>query len=75
MTARPVARRGVAGIGVYHMSDTLYETEIVHEAERFSSRVISDCHFAVQLNQHFIPGLLSYPVAIFLTCQQLDIAL
>ena len=28
-------------------------------------RVISDCHFAVQLN-HFIPGLLSYSVAVFL---------
>jgi hypothetical protein len=27
-------------------------------------RVISDCHFAVQLN-HFIPVLLSYSVAIF----------
>jgi hypothetical protein len=26
--------------------------------------VISACHFAVQLN-HFIPGFLSYPVAIF----------
>jgi hypothetical protein len=28
-------------------------------------RVISDCHFAVQLN-HFIPGFLSYSVAGFL---------
>jgi hypothetical protein len=28
-------------------------------------RVISDCHFAVQLN-HFIPGFLSYSVAVFL---------
>ena len=28
-------------------------------------RVISDCHFAVQLN-HFIPGFLSYSVPIFL---------
>ena len=27
-------------------------------------RVISDCHFAVQLN-HFIPGLLSYLVPVF----------
>jgi hypothetical protein len=27
-------------------------------------RVISDCHFAVQLN-HFIPGFLSYSVAVF----------
>jgi hypothetical protein len=30
-----------------------------------ATRVISDCHFAVQLN-HFIPGFLSYPVAVFL---------
>ena len=28
-------------------------------------RVISDCHFAVQLN-HFISGFLSYSVAVFL---------
>jgi hypothetical protein len=28
-------------------------------------RVISDCHFAVQLN-HFIPGFLSYSVAVIL---------
>jgi hypothetical protein len=27
-------------------------------------RVISDCHFAVQLN-HFIPGVLSYLVPVF----------
>jgi hypothetical protein len=32
---------------------------------RGASRVISDCHFSVQLN-HFIPGLLSYSVAVFL---------
>jgi hypothetical protein len=30
-----------------------------------TSRVTSDCHFAVQLN-HFIPALLSYSVAAFL---------
>ena len=30
-----------------------------------AARVISDCHFAVQLN-HFIPILLSCSVAIFL---------
>jgi hypothetical protein len=30
-----------------------------------SRRVISDCHFAVQLN-HFIPGFLSYSVPVFL---------
>jgi hypothetical protein len=28
-------------------------------------RVISDCHFALQLN-HFIPVLLSYSVAVLL---------
>ena len=28
-------------------------------------RVISDCHFSVQLN-HFIPVFLSYSVAVFL---------
>ena len=28
-------------------------------------RVISDCHFSVHLN-HFIPGFLSYSVAVFL---------
>jgi hypothetical protein len=28
-------------------------------------RVISDCHFAVQLG-HFIPDFLSYSVAVFL---------
>ena len=32
---------------------------------RGAARVISDCHFAVQLN-HFIPGFLSYSVAVFL---------
>ena len=30
-----------------------------------AARVISDCHFAVQLNR-FIPGFLSYSVAVFL---------
>jgi hypothetical protein len=29
------------------------------------NRVISDCHFTVQLN-HFIPGFQSYSVALFL---------
>ena len=29
------------------------------------ARVISDCHFSVQLN-HFIPGFLSYSVPVFL---------
>ena len=29
-----------------------------------ANRVISDCHFPVQLN-HFIPGFLSYSVAVF----------
>jgi hypothetical protein len=34
-------------------------------ASRFGlPRGISDCHFAVQLN-HFIPGFLSYSVAVF----------
>ena len=28
-------------------------------------RVISDCHFSVQLN-HFIPGFLSYSVPAFM---------
>jgi hypothetical protein len=32
------------------------------------SRVISDCHFSVQLN-HFMPVFLSYSVAVFLKCQ------
>ena len=32
---------------------------------RGEHRVISDCHFAVQLN-HFIPGFLPYSVAVFL---------
>jgi hypothetical protein len=31
---------------------------------RAGLRVISDCHFAVQLN-HFIPGFLSYSVPVF----------
>jgi len=31
-------------------------------------RVISDCHFGVQLN-HFIPGLLLYSVTVFLKWQ------
>jgi hypothetical protein len=30
-----------------------------------AARVISDCHFAVQL-RHFIPGFLSYSVTVFL---------
>ena len=34
-------------------------------ADPEDDRVISDCHFAVQLN-HFIPGFLSYSVAVFL---------
>ena len=29
------------------------------------ARVISDCHFSVQLN-HFIPVFVSYSVAVFL---------
>ena len=32
---------------------------------RRSNRVTPDCHFAVQLN-HFIPGFLSYLVAVFI---------
>ena len=32
---------------------------------RGSCRVISDCHFSVQLN-HFMPGFLSYSVPVFL---------
>ena len=32
---------------------------------RGEARVISDCHFSVQLN-HFIPGFLSYSVPVFL---------
>ena len=36
-------------------------------------RVMLDCHFAVQLSS-FIPGFLSYPVAVFLKCQS-DITL
>ena len=32
--------------------------------DRGEARVISDRHFAVQLN-HFIPGFLSYSVAVF----------
>jgi hypothetical protein len=35
---------------------------------RGAVRVISDCHFAVQLN-HFISGFLSYSVAVFLKWQ------
>ena len=31
---------------------------------RLALRVISDCHFSVQLN-HFIPVFLSYSVAVF----------
>jgi hypothetical protein len=37
-------------------------------AGRIAPRVISDCHFAVQLN-HFIPGFLSYSVAVLLKLQ------
>jgi hypothetical protein len=32
---------------------------------RGAPRVISDCHFAAQLN-HLTPGFLSYSVAVFL---------
>jgi hypothetical protein len=41
---------------------------LVHAVEEVldAPKVISDCHFAAQLN-HFIPGFLSYPVAVFLT--------
>jgi hypothetical protein len=34
-------------------------------AQRAAARLISDCHFSVQLN-HFIPGFLSYSVPVFL---------
>jgi hypothetical protein len=30
-----------------------------------AARVISDCHFSVQID-HFIPGFLSYSVPVFL---------
>ena len=45
---------GIPG-GIHHFSS----------ADGGESWVISDCHFAAQLN-HLIPGFLSYSVAIFL---------
>jgi hypothetical protein len=35
------------------------------QLSRGEDRVISDCHFSVQLN-HFIPGFLSYSIPVFL---------
>ena len=40
-------------------------TAMADTPHRGTPRVISDCHFAVQLD-HFIPGFLSYSVAVFL---------
>ena len=39
--------------------------EALGNAAAVGVRVISDCHFAAQLN-HFMPGSLSYSVAAFL---------
>ena len=41
-----------------------FEQCVLFCAEGAEHRVISDCHFAVHLN-HFIPGFLSYSVAVF----------
>jgi hypothetical protein len=40
------------------------EATLAASAAQGEDRVISDCHFSVQLN-HFIPGFLSYSVAAF----------
>jgi hypothetical protein len=45
--------------------ETLIEIQSPASLEEVAARVISDCHFAVQLN-HFIPGFRSYSVAVFL---------
>ena len=45
--------------------ETLIEIQSPASLEEVAARVISDCHFAVQL-YHFIPGFRSYSVAVFL---------
>jgi hypothetical protein len=40
------------------------ELRAADEEQAAWRRVISDCHFSVQLN-HFIPGFLSYSVPVF----------
>jgi carotenoid cleavage dioxygenase len=63
-------RAGWGMVGV--LKDTSSTDVVVHAGRVLTmfyrcgeARVISDCHFAVQLN-HFIPGFLSYSVAVFL---------
>ena len=52
------------GIGEYDASLGPIQAENYFELVGGANTVISDCHFAVQLN-HFVPGCLSYPVAVF----------
>ena len=41
--------RGKAGVGMYHQSDTMYETEIIHENEHFSGFTLAAMTMALDL--------------------------
>jgi hypothetical protein len=64
---------GIGPAGIVLNRSKLADGLIFMPADTGQCRVISDCHFPVQLN-HFIPGFLSYSVAVFLKCQS-DITL
>ena len=51
--------------GRAHQHGALRQGQHRHRLRRHQGRVISDCHFAAQLNQ-LIPGFLSYSVAVVL---------
>ena len=55
-------RRRLASLGLAVDPRTWARPRLMHGG---LDRVVSDCHFAVQLNR-FIPGFLSYSVAVFL---------
>jgi hypothetical protein len=57
---------GVAeDVTIYVQLKGIDDLENFHDIQGGTNRVISDCHFSVQLN-HVIPVFLSYSVAVFL---------
>jgi hypothetical protein len=67
---RPLDGRRFLGYNVVNLQSGNFTTDEAYVAGTAALlpgtlRVISDCHFAVQLN-HFIRGSLSYSVAVFL---------
>ena len=61
-------QQAVATAAVAFLSAELLPPAAAAAAGAGAARDISDCHTAVPLH-HFIPGSLSYSVAIFLKCQ------